>query len=421
MICERANIELAVEKSLKGKKTRRQQRRFLKNREALTDLVEENLKNEIYQFGKLHSFPVYEPKKRDIDCPDYYPDRIYHHAVMNVVVPMFIKKMTADTCGSIEGRGIEYCRKRVERAIRNRKNAYYLKIDIRKFYQSIDHDVCKEAVRRITKCAKTLRILDAIIDRHDEGLAIGVYPSQYLANLTLCRFDHWVKEQLHVEDYFRYMDDMVFFCSDKHEAHRLLELINKEISDLKLTIKANVRIAPCEKGLDFVGYVFYPTHTLVRKRVKQHWKKKCRWLLKNNADDRTIKTTLAPNFGHIKHANSVHLINVTLGEKAHVMYERLSDLKSFFSLPRERWVSITELVGKDIIIFDYKLFHKDGEEKVAFLFAYPEDEETKFYSITASRVIKDRLQKNAENIHKPYIVTVYQKPGRYNNPYYGIK
>ena len=212
--------------------------------------------NETYQFKPLQAFTVYEPKQRSIHCSPFYPDKILHHCVMNIIKPLFVEKFTADTYGSINGRGVTMAANKLKKALHNNPNAYYLQVDAKHFYQSIDHEIMKQQVRRVIKCNKTLKMLDAIIDVHDEGLAIGVFPSQYLSNLIMCPIDHWAKEVLRTPYYFRYMDDIVMILEDKQAANEALKGLRVEFDKLKLTIKNNIRIAPVKIGIDFIGYNF---------------------------------------------------------------------------------------------------------------------------------------------------------------------
>ena len=103
----------------------------------------------------------------------------------------------------------------------------FLQIDARHFYQSIDHQIAKDQIRRVIKCTKTLKMLDQIIDTHEEGLAIGVFPSQYISNLVMSPIDHWAKETLRAPFYFRYMDDVVIITPDKQTANQTLEKNNR--------------------------------------------------------------------------------------------------------------------------------------------------------------------------------------------------
>lgn len=249
------------------------------------------------------------------------PDRILHHAIMNILEPIWVSVFTKDTYSCIKGRGIHGAMRNVKRAIKDRENARYcLKIDIRKFYPSIDHDVLKAIIRRKIKCKDTLALLDTIIDSSD-GVPIGNYLSQYFANLMLAYFDHWIKEVMRVKYYFRYADDMVFLAKTKEELHALLAKIKEYLADLNLTLKGNEQVFPIAenridkhgRGLDFVGFVFYHAQTLMRKAIKQNFcRAAARLNKKPNISAKDYKQRLCSWFGWAKVSNSKHLLKTII-------------------------------------------------------------------------------------------------------------
>ena len=413
-VCDRTNIELAADNALKGKKLTRERQRFIDDRQHLLDELQASLVNETYRFSFLKYFTVYEPKERQIHHSPFYPDKILHHCVMNVVKPIIMEKLTVDAYGSIKGRGITMAADKLKRVLANHPQWYFLQIDCRKFYSSIDHDVCKNAVRRAIKCPKTLKMLDAIIDVHDQGLAIGVYPSQYLANLVMAKIDHWAKEVQHIPYYFRYMDDIVVVLPSKEMAKEVLERITIELEALKLTVKNNWRIAPVANGIDFIGYKFYPTHTQLRKRIKQAMQKRVRQLTKQGVDDATFKRKLASHFGWCKHGDCRNLLRTTLKDKIYLFennmeYKRLSEIReseNWFGLPKDKRVSIKDLYDKDVVFFDFLTATIRGEEKIVVKFGYPDNPEDYRMFITRSEVMKSRLERDKDVM--PFVATIKQ-------------
>ena len=413
-VCSRENVEIAVAKALKRKDgvLSKAKRDFISDRERLTDEVHQSLIDETYKLGPLYSFVVYEPKKRVIFCPQFYPDRILHHAVMNVALPLFVNKFTADTYGSIKNRGPHIAAQKISRCVRNNPDAYYLQVDMKSFYENIDHDIAKAQLRRVIKCKKTLRLFDSIIDVHDKGVPIGSYPSQYIGNLMLSPIDHWAKEVARVKHYFRYMDDILFILPDKASAHKLFSALQVEVDKLKLIIKNNVRIAPVSAGVDVIGYVFYPTHTRLRKRIKQKFQRNVRKLIKNNVSDEYFKRKTASHFGWCMHANCRNLLRTTLNQKLY-LYEhkmeirRLSEIKeanNWFGLSKDKRISIQKLFDTEIVFFESIDITIKGENKIAVKFAYPEKTDDYYYFITRSDVIRDRLENDEE--HMPFIATI---------------
>lgn len=296
------NLRAADSNAQKGKS--RQYGVQIHNRKAEQNLqlLHLALKNKTFATSKYDTFKIYEPKERIIFRLPYYPDRIVHHAIMNVLESIFVSTFTADTYSCIKGKGIHAASSAVKQVLRYHPNEtqYCLKLDIKKFYPSVDHKILKQLIRRKIKDAELLQLLDGIIDSA-EGLPIGNYLSQYLANFYLTYFDHWLKESQQVKYYFRYADDMVVLHYDKHHLHNLLsEIRNYLQQQLKLTVKENYQVFPVEsRGIDFVGYVHYHTHTLIRKGIKKNFVK---------AAKRNNKKSLASYTGWLKHCNSKTLI-----------------------------------------------------------------------------------------------------------------
>ncbi len=267
------------------------------------------LRDKTYQTSNYEVFKIYEPKEREVYRLPYFPDRIAHHAIMNVLEPIFVNTFTADTYSCIKGKGIHAAARGIEAALKDETNTIYcLKLDIRKFYPSVDHDILKGLLRRKLKDPDLLWLLDEIIDSAP-GLPIGNYLSQYFANFYLTYFDHWLKENKQVKYYFRYADDIVILSPDKPYLHALLNEIKTYLNDnLKLQVKGNYQVFPvADRGIDFVGYRFYHSHTLLRKSIKQSFAR----MLKR----RRNPASTASYLGWLKHCNSRNLINKLIHEQ----------------------------------------------------------------------------------------------------------
>lgn len=253
-------------------------------------------------------FKVYEPKEREVYRLPYFPDRIVHHAIMNVLEPIFVKTFTTDTYSCIKGMGLHKASRRLSKALKNvDETKYCLKLDIKKFYPSVDHGILKSLLRRKFKDNDLLNLLDEIIDSAN-GIPIGNYLSQYFANFYLTYFDHWLKEELKVKYYYRYADDIVILHSSKDYLHGLLSKIRIYLNvNLKLDVKGNYQVFPvASRGIDFLGYVHYHTHTMLRKSIKKRFARK----VKKDAS----KLSIASYLGWAKHANCKNLIKKLLPE-----------------------------------------------------------------------------------------------------------
>lgn len=219
---------------------------------------------------------------------------------MNVLEPIFVGTFTADTYSCIKKRGIHALANKLKHDLQDTEGTRYcLKLDIKKFYPSVDHGMLKVLLRRKFKDADLLWLLDEIIDSAP-GLPIGNYLSQYLANFYLSYFDHWIKEEKHVRYYYRYADDIVIIDNDKAKLHTLLDDIKIYLEELKLQVKGNHQVFPVEaRGIDYVGYVFYHTHVRLRKQIKKNFARKIH---------RNPKHAGTPSYlGWLKHCNAKHL------------------------------------------------------------------------------------------------------------------
>lgn len=292
----------------KGKLTQPGVVKHDQNREKNIQDLHRMLSDKTYKTSEYTTFIIYEPKEREIFRLPYFPDRIVHHAVMNILEPIFISTFTADTYSCIKKKGIHAAAAAVRNALSDIAGTRYcLKLDIKKFYPNVDHEVLKQLLRRKIKDADLLQLLDGIIDSA-EGLPIGNYLSQYFANFYLTYFDHWMKEELQLKYYFRYADDMVILSDNKEQLHQVLDKIRRYLQEnLKLQVKDNYQVFPVDaRGIDFVGYVFRHTHTLLRKSIKQSFAR----MLSRNKNPQSI----ASYRGWAVHCNSKNLLKKLLGE-----------------------------------------------------------------------------------------------------------
>ncbi len=302
------NLLLADSIARKGKSKQLGVIEHDKNRSNNIQMLHDMLKNKTYKTSEYTTFTIFEPKERVIFRLPYYPDRITHHAIMNILEPIFVQAFTKDTYSCIKKRGIHAAANAVKKALKDKgATQYCLKLDIKKFYPNVDHNVLRQLLRRKIKDNDLLWLLDEIIDS-TEGLPIGNYLSQYFANFYLSYFDHWLKEEKCIKYYFRYADDMVILAENKPYLHQLLAEIRLYMQDkLNLEIKQNYQIFPVDvRGIDFVGYVFRHTHTLLRKSIKQNF---ARMITK-----RKNNKSIASYKGWACHCDSKNLLKKLLDE-----------------------------------------------------------------------------------------------------------
>lgn len=308
-IYEYDNLYLAYIKARKGKGKSYGVIQFEKNLEHNLLSIQKDIADETYATSEYDVFKIYDPKERLIyRLP--FRDRVVHHAIMNVLEDIWTSLFVSHTYSCIKGKGIHGALKHLKKDLKDKDGTLYcLKMDIRKFYPSIDHDALKMIIRKKIKDMKLLLLLDGIIDSAP-GVPIGNYLSQFLSNLYLSYFDHWIKEQKKVRYYYRYADDMVILGENKEYLHNLLHDIRIYMNSiLKLEIKENFQIFPVEsRGIDFVGYVFYHSHIKLRKRIKKNFCRKVARLNKRKMDIKEFNKSICSWIGWSKHCNSRNLI-----------------------------------------------------------------------------------------------------------------
>lgn len=328
-ICSMDNLYRAYQNAKSGKGWYKEVKQIEKRPFYYLAGLQYMLKNHLFKTSEYEIFILNEgKKKRDVYKLPFFPDRIAQWAILQVIEPFLVANMTADTYSAIPGKGIQpivndlrgyYKTKRVDGKKKSvwvpsillsdeENTRYCYKINLHHYYQSINHEVLKQKFRKVFKDPELLWLLDEIVDSintateedlielslsgeievdPNTGIPIGNYMSQYSGNFYLSSFDHWVKEELHVKHYYRYMDDVVIFASSKEELHEIHRKVTAYTRDyLHLNIKGNYQIFPTKvRGVDFVGYRFFGEYTLLRKSTAINFKRKmraCRKKMENN-------------------------------------------------------------------------------------------------------------------------------------------
>lgn len=294
------NLLLAHKNACRGKSKQKGVIAFKKNLDANIESLHERLKACDYDTPVYKVFTIHEPKEREIYVLPYI-DRIVQHAILQVIGDMFRKNFTKNTYSCIPKRGIHLAKKNMQKFMIDKEaSKYCLKIDIVKFYPSVDLDILKVMLRRKIKDVKLLWLLDVIIDS-SSGLPIGNFLSQYLGNFYLSPFDHWLKEKMKVKFCARYCDDTVILSDGKDYLHNLLKEIKVYLWDnLRLTVKSNHQVfLISSRGIDFLGYKTFHRYTLLRKSIK----KRCAKMMKYNRNEQSM----ASYNGWLKHGNCINL------------------------------------------------------------------------------------------------------------------
>lgn len=303
------NLRLAFWKARKGKTYRQEVVDFRRNLEANLSSLRTQIIEGKPEVGGYAYFNVYEPKIRQI-CAAPFRQRVLHHALMNVCHASFEAYQIEHSYASRKGKGTYSA---IGQAyIHQKQNAFYLKLDVRRYFDSIPHSKLKEALERRFKESKLLDIFNAIIDsysvQHEHGLPIGNLTSQYFANHYLGIADHFLKETLRWKSYVRYMDDMVLWSNDKAALKQAQKEFSCSIEDMGLFLKPPC-LNSCEKGLPFCGYRIYPNQiqlkTESKKRYAAKLKRYCFLLNKGNWSQSDFQRHVLPLIAFTRHANSI--------------------------------------------------------------------------------------------------------------------
>lgn len=294
-VYDKENIRKAIINAQKGKSHYRGVINVNKSPEKYVDLLHDMLKNKTYETSEYKVYTkIDKGKEREVYKLPFFPDRICHWAIIQIVEPYFLNKLNHCTHSAIPERGIHSAFKQLDDYMRNNieETKYCLKMDVKKYYPSIPHRELKKMYRGIFKDPHLLWLIDEIISSGGDGVGvpIGNYLSQYSGNLFLYKFDRWLKEDLRLNYYIRYMDDMVILHHDKRFLHELKLKIEKYLEvELKVSIKGDWQVFPSRtRGIDFVGYRHFGDYILLRKSIALSLKRKMNKIVKNINNGRSL-------------------------------------------------------------------------------------------------------------------------------------
>ncbi len=286
---------MASWKAAKGKRYSKQVLAWQANLGVNLKILREQIISGYVDVGHYHLFKIYDPKERLI-CAPSFGEQVLHHALMNVCHPYFERALIDDSYASRKGKGTHAALKRA--AVFSRSQAWYLKLDVRKFFETMHHDVLKGQLCCLFKEEHLLKIFFDIIDSYayapGRGVPIGNLTSQYFANHFLSGLDHFIKEKLCIPAYVRYMDDMVLWHDDKDQLQAARKAVEDYASvELQCELKPPV-LNGTAHGLAFLGYRIYPHHIrltqqsklrflrkmdyVTRQYLSEHWHEQgCQW------------------------------------------------------------------------------------------------------------------------------------------------
>jgi len=271
-ICGLENIKLAIMKASLGKRKQSAVRRILNQQDLYAARVREMLITKSYVPSPYSVMTVKDgpaQKERTISKPKFYPDQVIHWSLMLQLQPAIMRGMYEYTCGSVPGRGTSYGQKALRRWLDGdyKGTKYCLKLDVSKFYPSVDLALLKGMFRRVIKDQDCLWLIDAILDSSEPGLPIGNYTSQWFSNFFLQGLDHYIKETLRIRYYVRYVDDLVLLGGNKKTLHKARIAIDAYLRSIHLTTKQDWQVFKVDcRAIDFLGLRFYRDRTTLRRR-----------------------------------------------------------------------------------------------------------------------------------------------------------
>lgn len=308
------NAEDAYRKARKCKRYREEVLRFTDNlEEELYSLVDDLLAG-TYQQGEARRFVIYEPKKRDIYALPFR-DRVAQHMINSKIEPIIEKRFYYHSYACRKDKGMHKAADYAQECIRNLSfegcEVLAIKGDIKQYFKNIDHRILKDILICIFKDGKLLALLYYIIGSYGEdgrGLPVGNLLSQLFANLVLNELDDYVKNELQVKYYIRYMDDFVIIHNDREYLKDILKKIEEFLGEqLKLTLNPKTRIINTKNGLDFCGYRIYKEYRKIRKRSPKHIRAAIRAYRSGKITKEKLLIVYASWEGHAEHADTYRL------------------------------------------------------------------------------------------------------------------
>ena len=337
-LCAWGNLLSAYEKAAAGKRGQPTVAAFEHRLEDHLLALQGDLRGRTYQPGGYHSFFVHEPKRRLISAAPFR-DRVVHHALCNMIEPIFERRFITDSYANRIGKGTHRALDRAQAF--SRRFRYVLSCDLREFFPSIDHTILFEVLARAVTDADVLALIRAILASGDgllseqyamvwfpeddllaatrpRGLPIGNLTSQFWANCYLDAFDHFVKRELRCAGYVRYVDDFLLFADDKATLWRWRTALIERLARLRLTIHSRSQVRPCTEGFGFLGFTICPHRRRLKRRKGVYFQRKLAGMVAANSagdfDSASLAASVDGWVNHVRHGNTVGLRKAVLGK-----------------------------------------------------------------------------------------------------------
>lgn len=338
------NLELAYRKARKGKRNKRSVREFGFNLEQNLLQLKQELETLSYKPMPLRQFVIRDPKTRLISA-SHFRDRVVHHALCNIIQPILEKTFIYDSHASQVDKGTSRAIERFDifkrrlskngRQVNNTKHGnmvigYVLKADIKHFFDSVDHEVLIGILRRKIKDENTLILIKKILENHKtnqkgKGMPLGNLTSQFFANVYLNELDYFVKHDLKIKYYIRYVDDFVLFGRSKEPLECLKIKLQEFLQKLKLELhQGKSKIRPLHKGICFLGFRIFYNYKLMKKGSIRKMEGKIQQMQfqysKGEISFEDLVNSLVSFIGYTKQANTYKLRKKLLGLQNHPLF-----------------------------------------------------------------------------------------------------
>jgi hypothetical protein len=328
-LCSWDNLLLAYRKAGKGKRGHPNVAAFEYRLEDNLLQLQRELLEKTYQPGEYHSFHIHDPKKRLISAAPFR-DRVVHHALCNLIEPIFERSSIFDSYANRVGKGTHRALDRAQQFARRFR--YVLQCDVRQFFPSIDHAILHNTLARKITDANALWLVDQILKsgigvlseeytmvyfpgddlfavNRPRGLPIGNLTSQFWANCYLNLFDHFVKRELRCPAYVRYVDDFLLFFDDKRRLLHWQKAIIERLMSLRLTIHENAaQVRPVIEGIPFLGFIVFPTHRRLKRKKGIAYQRRFKQIRRNWIDGKITSGQMTASVqgwvNHVRFANT---------------------------------------------------------------------------------------------------------------------
>lgn len=330
-LCTWENLFLAFRYAAKGKRGQPNVARFEHKLEENLIEIQKNLLARSYQPGRYDNFYIHEPKRRLISAAPFR-DRVVHHALCNVIEPIFERSFIHDSYANRVGKGTHRALDRIQKF--SRRFPYCLQCDVRQFFPSIDHQILYDSLKKKIFDEDILWLINQIMtsgagifnDSYDtvffpgdnifslvrpRGLPIGNLTSQFWANCYLNPFDHFVKRHLRCKGYVRYVDDIILFADSKPLLWSWLDELRCELDKLRLTIHRGAHPKPVSEGMPFLGFIVYPRRKRLKRAKGLYFQRKLKKQAKQYQSGlismKQINETVRAWVNHVRYGNTVGL------------------------------------------------------------------------------------------------------------------